>query len=277
MMNQYDEVLNFILADVGVPNRGVGEQHPDGTAKERDQTVCALSYSKIVTQRTYEGFYLISVEGRDSTLGKTDISKIFNGQKIHHEPGLWLFMTNKNISFQPDQTPEKDRVELSIARMGSVPHGNSFIAVGFPTTLDWEQLPDEKKRPPIPGINGVVVGGGSNPDERALDPIRDPADNIRNGDYFAPYRYSHESPFKGDGGINGFTGFEPVKPTLLLRHALENYLKGVGSIKKVITLEVDSTIDHSGYNRVVNPSVGNTPFYNSPSRHDGDKLHIYDV
>src|ERR1700709_965762 len=41
LMNQYDEVLNFILADVGVPNRGVGEQLPDGTTKQTDQTAVA--------------------------------------------------------------------------------------------------------------------------------------------------------------------------------------------------------------------------------------------
>jgi hypothetical protein len=248
-MNQYDEVLNFIVADVGVPNRGVNPA--DGT--QTDQTAVALSYSQIVTQRSNEDSYLVSVTGPDSTLGKTDISEKFNGHGIHHEPGLWLFMTDQNIS-------QESGAEVSVARMGSIPHGNSFIAVGSANTSDWTQLPDEKKRPPIPRINGVVVGGGSDPDERALDPIRNSAGNIINGDYFAPYRYFHENPFKGDGTINGFSGFEPVNPTLLLRHTFENFLKGIGTIKQVTTLQVDSTIDHSGINRVTNPSIGNTPF-----------------
>jgi hypothetical protein len=244
LMNQYDEVLNFIVADVGVPNRGVNPA--DGTPA--DQTAVALSYSQIITQRSYEDSYLVSVAGPNSTVDKTDISEKFNNHGIHHEPGLWLFMTDQNI------TDDNGR-ELSVARMGSIPHGNSFIAVGAAKTSDWATQPAR-----VPRINGVVVGGGSDPDERALDPIRDSAGNIINGDYFAPYRYFHENPFKGNPAINGFSGFEPVNPTLLLKHSLDNFLKGIGTIKQTTTLQVDSTIDHSGINRVTNPSIGNTPF-----------------
>ncbi|CAG9226348.1 conserved hypothetical protein [Paraburkholderia sabiae] len=253
LMNQYDEVLNFIVADVGVPNRGV-KQLPDGTSVQTDQTAVALSYSQIITQRSHEDSYLVSVNGPDSTLSKTDISDKFDGQGIHHEPGLWICMTDQNI-------PDESGVELSVARMGSIPHGNSFIAVGSASTSNWEQIDEKQKRLPIPRINGVVVGGGSNPAERALDPIRNSAGEIVNGDYFAPYRYFHQNPFKGKNPqINGFSGFEPVDPTLLLRQNFDNFLKKIGTIKQVTTLKVDSTIDHSGINRAINPSIGNTPF-----------------
>lgn len=259
LMNQYDEVLNFIVADVGVPNRGTYTNPADGKTKQTDQTAVALSYSQIITQRSYEDSYLVSARGLpDSTLGKTDISEKFNGHGIHHEPGLWIFMTDQNIS-------NENGDELSVARMGSIPHGNSFIAVGSASTIDWEKdseklTPRQKKEGLSPRINGVVVGGGSNPDERALDPIINPATGLIVIDYFAPYRYFHENPFKGNPKINGFSGFEPVNTTLLLRHTFENFLKGIGAIKQVTTLQVDSTIDHSGINRVINPSIGNTPF-----------------
>jgi hypothetical protein len=109
-------------------------------------------------------------------------------------------------------------------------------------------------------MNGVVVGGGSNPDERALDPIYDPETGEISIDYFAPYRHFHENPFKGAVNIDGFSGFEPVDATLLLRHSLENILDKIGTIKNVTRLRVDSTIDHAGINRVSNPNIGNTPF-----------------
>jgi hypothetical protein len=41
---------------------------------------------------------------------------------------------------------------------------------------------------------------------------------------------------------------------------VENVLKGIGVIKQVKQLQVDSTLDHFGINRVANPSIGNTPF-----------------
>ncbi|WP_448647362.1 heme-binding protein [Pseudomonas mohnii] len=255
LMNQYDEVLNFIVADVGVPNRGVA---PTDASTQADQTAVALSYSQIITQRSYEDSYLVSGRGNpESTLGNTDISEKFNGHGIHHEPGLWVFMTDQNIFIE---NGDGTKTEINVARMGSIPHGNSFLAVGSASTSNWEQLDESAKRNLIPRINGVVVGGGSNPDERALDPIRNPATGKIRIDYFAPYRYFHENPFKGNPEINGFSGFEPVDTTLLLRHTFENFLSGIGTIKQVATLQVDSTIDHSGINRVSNPSIGNTPF-----------------
>ncbi|WP_156329831.1 heme-binding protein [Achromobacter piechaudii] len=249
LMNQYDEVLNFIVADVGVPNRGVNPA--DGA--QADQTAVALSYSQIITQRSFEDSFILKARGQpDSTFGKTDISEKFNDHGIHHEPGLWIFMADQNISHESG-------VELSVARMGSIPHGNSFIAVGSASTADWGQLSDSQKRRLIPRINGVVVGGGSDPDERALDPIRDAAGNIVI-DYFGPYRYFHENPFTGNPAINGFSGFEPVDTTVLLRHTFNSFLNTIGTIKGVTTLQVDSTIDHAGINRVMGPSIGNTPF-----------------
>lgn len=244
-----------MVADVGVPNRGTFNNPTDNTTTQTDQTAVALSYSQIITQTSHQDSYLVSARGfPEATLGKTDISEKFNGHGIHHEPGLWIFMTDQNISHESG-------AELSVARMGSIPHGNSFIAVGSAITNSWDELTDgQKRRGLISRINGVVVGGGSNPDERALDPIRNPTTGLILIDYFAPYRFFHENPFKGNLTIGGFTGFEPVDTTLLLRLTFENFLKSIGQIKQATTLQVDSTIDHSGINRIANPSIGNTPF-----------------
>lgn len=257
LMNQYEETLSFELIDKGVPNRGAKTVRDPATGQittqQDDQTAVALTYEQVVYQRAFEDSFLENFSGKTSTLSKTNISAIFNDKPIHHEPGLWLHMTDKN-TFQDNGT------ELSIARMGSIPHGNSFIAIGSSSEIKWDQIPADQKPNLIPNINGVVVGGGSNPDERALDPIFDPNTGDIVIDYFAPYRHFHENPFKGSINIDGFSGFEPVDTTLLLRHSFANILDKIGTIKNVIRLRVDSTIDHAGINRVVNPSIGNTPF-----------------
>jgi len=249
LVNQYNEDLNFLLVDAGVPNRGV----VPGTTQQADQTAVALSYSQIITQITSEDSFLESIATNPPTISKTNINDVFDGKPIHHEPGLWLYMTDQNIS-------DESGSEVKVARMGSIPHGNSFIAVGSSNEIAWDKLSANDQRPPIPDINGVVVGGGTDPNMHPLDPILVPGTNKIRIDYFAPYRFFNQNPFKGKVVIPGFTGFEPVHTTTLLGHAFKNYLRSVGVIKNVITLNVDSTIDHSGINRVINPSIGNSPF-----------------
>ncbi|WP_081716413.1 heme-binding protein [Asticcacaulis sp. AC460] len=257
LMNQYEEILSFELVDKGVPNRGSKSVRDPATGQivtlQDDQTVVALTYEQVVTQIDFEDSYLENFSGTTSKLSKTNISAVFNKNPIHHEPGLWLHMTDKNIF-------RDNGVELSIARMGSIPHGNSFTAVGSSREIKWEQIPADQKPNLIPNINGVVVGGGSDPDERALDPLFNPNTGDIDIDYFAPYRYFHNNPFKGSVNIDGFSGFEPVDTTLLLRNSFEKILDKIGTIKNVTRLHVDSTIDHAGINRVANPSIGNTPF-----------------
>jgi hypothetical protein len=250
LMNQYNEALDFFLVDAGVPNRGVDPV----TSLATDQTVVALSYTQIITQIASEDSYLEKISGSSSTLSKSNISDRFDGQPIHHEPGLWLYMTNNNIS------GDDPRIKIDLARMGSIPHGNSFTAVGSSLESEWEALSTGAQRALIPSINGVVVGGGSDPNQRSLDPIIDPNTGDVLVDYFAPYRHFNQNPFQGRVTIPGFSGLDPVHATALLRRTVENVLKGIGVIKQVKQLQVDSTLDHFGINRVANPSIGNTPF-----------------
>lgn len=102
--------------------------------------------------------------------------------------------------------------------------------------------------------------GGGNPEEIDLEPIVDPNTGQVIIDYFEPYRHFHETPYKGKVNIPGFDGFDPVHTTNLLRHAFENVIKKIGVVKRVQRLHVDSTIDHSGNNRVGHSGILNIPF-----------------
>ncbi|MEO9648765.1 MAG: heme-binding protein [Roseobacter sp.] len=205
LMNQYDEELHFSIVDKGVPNRGSGFDPATQSAVEADQTIVALDYDQRIIQIAAEDF---------PASGKTDI---FQGQAIHKEPGLWLHMTDQNTN------------GINIARLGTVPHGNSLLTLGRAQNDPVAGLPPNV----IPNVNGVVVGGGTDPNEDDFVPP-----------YFDPYKHFHENPFKGSVDIPGFDGFEPVDMTALLRHALATKLPG--EVKRTMRLHVDSTLDHAG-------------------------------
>lgn len=209
LMNQYDEELHFSIVDKGVPNRGSGFDSIASKPVIADQTIVALDYDQKITQIAAEDF---------PTSGET--SK-FDGKAIHKEPGLWLHMTDQNTN------------GINIARLGTIPHGNSIVALGRARDEAFQGLPNNI----IPNMNGIVIGGGVNPGEEDLEL-----------QYFAPYKHFHENPFKGKVAIPGFMGFEPVDTTALLRHAATNSLPG--EIKKTMRLEVDSTLDHAGIRNI---------------------------
>lgn len=238
LINQYSEELDFSVVDKGVPNRG---SLPDPDTGRPDQTLVALNYFQNITQIASEDFR------------KTDLHQRFDGKKIHKEPGLWIHI----VDHQTD--------DINIARLGTIPHGNSFLAAGRfreggnrsdillnPTVSELIRM--------IPSINGVVVGAGENPEETDLQPIINPETGEVIIDYFAPYRHFHENPYKGVHSINGFAGFDPVHATEILRHALVETLLPIGKVKRVMRLRVDSTIDHSGVNRFTHNGIVNIPF-----------------
>lgn len=238
LMNQYNEELNFSVVDKGVPNRG---RTPDSDTGKLDQTIVALNYFQKITQIDSDDF------------PKTDLHERFNGKPIHKEPGLWLHMT------------DHETTGINIARLGTIPHGNSFLAAGRfrenGTNPDIIKNPNELElRRFIPNINGVVVGGGENPEEIDLEPIVDSNTGEIIIDYFKPYRHFHENPYKGKENISGFSGFEPVHTTKLLEHALLKVLSSIGKIKRVMRLRVDSTLDHAGVNRFTHNGIVNIPF-----------------
>lgn len=138
LVNKYKEELEFKKADKGAPNRGV---EPDSSGVDRDsecvkpnkkgrfietdQFVLALDYEQEITQ----------VEAKD--FPKTDMAGV-KGQKIHHEPGLFLRMTEP-VATTIQRKPTVQNIPLNLARLATIPHGDSVLALGSCQVL----TPDE--------------------------------------------------------------------------------------------------------------------------------------
>ena len=194
LMNQYNEKLKFTEVDKGVPNRGIGGNGYGTT--EADQFVVTLDYEQTISQIAAADFPKSNLAGKI-------------GLPIHHEPGLWLHMINE----QTDQ--------LDIARLATVPHGDSLLALGKSSV--------NKGPPTIPdNVNALPIGVGPDMDSNP---------------YLAPYKHFVDNPFKGElAGNRGFPGFVPTDVTSLLSLA-----NGDGSnIRRTTTLEVDTAIQTGG-------------------------------
>lgn len=189
LLNQYNETLVFDLVSKGVPNRGLT---PD--RKQSDQVIAALDYKQVVDQIAVADFPPSNADTRGPTTPP--------GNTIHHEPGLWLFMLNEKVE------------GLDIGRLGSVPHGNSLLALGKST--------EPTKGPPvIPEVNGL--------------PLK--VDQDLNDRYLAPYKHFHDNLFEGL--------FDPSRPTDLLKAANE----GV-DIVRTTTLDVDTQALSGGIDNI---------------------------
>ncbi len=182
LLNQYNEELRFSLVDKGVPNRGIKR---NGVTIDADQFLVALDYEQTITQIAAEDFPPSDKAGGE-------------GLPIHHEPGLWLHMTNETTD------------GLDIARLGTIPHGDSLLALG-------------RSQPPIdgpvtvPSISGLPIG----------------VDQDLSSPYLAPYEHFQTNPFQNL--------FDPTDPSALLNAANQ----GV-DIERTTVLEVDSTIATGG-------------------------------
>jgi len=181
LMNQYNEELKFTLVDKGVPNRGIPR---NGAATEPDQFVVTLDYQQSITQIAADDFPESGKAGNP-------------GLAIHHEPGLWLHMTNKTTN------------DLDIARLGTIPHGDSVLALGTSEELDGA--------PQIPNVNGLPIGVPQNLDSG----------------YLSPYKHFNDNPFQGV--------FEPVQPSKLLTDANDGI-----DIVRTTKLEVDTAVESGG-------------------------------
>lgn len=173
LMNQYNEVFNVDFVDEGVPNRGVIRPLDENL----NQKIVTLDYQQIIRQLTAADMPQSELAG-----GK--------GLPIHHEPGLWLNMLNL------------DTAGFDIARMGNVPHGNAFLAMGKSHTVNGP--------PSIPDVDVLPVGATR---------------NIDSG-YLQPYKFFRDEPFEGL--------FNVLEPHTLLRAATPQ------NVKRTNILHVDS-------------------------------------
>jgi hypothetical protein len=178
LVNQYNEELEFFLVDENVPNRGI--ERSNGMTVQTDQLVVTVDYEQDIDQIKSADFPVSGQAGGP-------------GLPIHHEPGLWLY--------------KKDQVEdgLDIARLASIPHGDSVLALGRSRQFDGP--------PTIPAVNGLPIG----------------VSHDLNGKYLAPYKHFHEPPFENL--------FDPTIPHKLLEGANKDV-----TVKRTTELEVDTTL-----------------------------------
>lgn len=217
LMNQYDEELQFAFVDDSVPNRGLLRPgYPD-----IDQSVVTLDYQQKIAQ----------VESEDLPDSGLAGSK---GLPIHHEPGLWLYAKNRRPKDDQIMDDEVSEVELDIARLASIPHGNSVLALGKSAVY--------KGMPVIPPLSGLPSGRF----EDVLTPDYDFRDATGPDPYLKPFRHYIDNPFMGNMG-GGFPGFSPADMNEILRFANQ----GV-KIIRTTTLTVDTARKSGG--------ITNAPF-----------------
>lgn len=192
LMNQYNEDLKFSLVDKGVPNRGIDA----GNDVDTDQFLVTLDYEQRIAQIATEDFPESSKAGDP-------------GIDIHHEPGLWLHMINETTN------------GLDIARLATIPHGDSVMALGKSETIDGP--------PEIPALDGLPIGAG-----RDLD-----------GFYLGPYKHFIDNPFFGTvpTSVPNFPGFHPLDLNAILKFANDS---DPSTVVKTTVLEVDTTIEDAG-------------------------------
>ncbi len=218
LMNQYNEELKFTFVDDDVPNRGLSRPG----APDFDQFVATLDYQQKIAQ--------VAAEDRPSSGGLAGLP----GLPIHHEPGLWLYEKNRRSKEDQIKNNEVTEVELDVARLASIPHGNSVLALGSSAV--------HRGMPPIPAISGLPSGRF----EDVLTPDYYFRASVGPDPYLEPYRHYIEHPFMGNvAGVPGFPGFSPADMNQILRFAN----RGV-NIVRTTTLTVDSTIKSGGVRNV---------------------------
>lgn len=235
LMNQYDETLDFTFVGDNVENRGLEEvldqSHNPPGSPEDDQFVVALDYQQSINQ--------VNAEDNPDSDGLAGDA----GKPIHHEPGLWLYMKNlravdKDLTAVKGGGIAKGGIEvtesvLEVARLASIPHGNSLLALGTAAEV--------KGMPTIPVISGLPIGRFEDLASPGYDVLTDNGDGAPDP-YLAPYKHYIENPFKGTAsGVPGFPGFNPRDMNEILRFAN----KGV-NIERTTVLTVDTTRQSGG-------------------------------
>jgi len=189
LMNQYNERLVITTKDSKVPNRGIRPNPPEPQpAIETDQAIAALDYEQGIVQIATADF------------PSSGLTQPINSA-IHHEPGLFLFMKNQ-VGNGPN-----------IGRLGTIPHGNSVLALGTATS-------PAPGQPVIPPSDGLPIGVGDA--NRSTSP------------YFEPYAHFINTPF--------LKRFRPDRTHELLLKTLIS----LGQISRTLTLHFSTSIESGG-------------------------------
>jgi hypothetical protein len=173
--NQYNEVLRFDKVDDAVPNRGISDERP---AENTDQEVAALDYQQQIKQ-------IVAKDVSESGIAGDQMLP------IHHEPGFFLHMKKQTVN------------GFNIARLATVPHGNSATAIGISREFDG--------RPNIPNLSGFPEGVTADDITEAVDAATAP------NSYLFPYNIFTKNPFTGVVQVPNFPGFSPSNANLLLQ------------------------------------------------------------
>ncbi len=230
LMNQYDEKLEFTTVSDNVENRGLkgvleNSNNPP-ESPEDDQFVVALDYQQSIEQKKAEDNPCSGSLAGDS------------GKPIHHEPGLWLYMknlraTDKDVTGAPEGGIEIVDAVIEVARLASIPHGNSVLALGTATS--------ENGMPIIPPMSGLPIGRFEDLASLGYDVLTDNGNGTPDP-YLAPYKHYIENPFMGDVcGVPGFPGFNPRDMNEILRFANNGF-----DIERTTILTVDTTRSDAG-------------------------------
>lgn len=204
LMNQYREELSFNIVDKGVPNRGIGRDGDDTV--ENDQFIVTLDYEQSIHQIRVDDEPESGQAGKECEVNDPDKKCL----AIHHEPGLWLNMTNFNTD------------GIDIARLATIPHGNSVLALG--------RSDSKTGKPEVPNLNGLPIGA--------------PGEGDINHPYLAAYKKFEDDPFKGtETGNPSFPGFFPTNLNAILQLVVDN---DPTPVTKTTILEVDTTLDKAG-------------------------------
>ncbi|MEM7752045.1 MAG: heme-binding protein [Pseudomonadota bacterium] len=201
LVNQYNEVLEFSDAIGPVPNRGLNGPADVAT----DQTIFALDYQQAINQ--------IAVDDSSPTTGEDIVFP--PGAGIHHEPGFFLHILDERTD------------KLDIARLATIPHGNSVAAMGRSSCIDGAPTID-----PVPALPIGATPDGSDPE-------------LSDQGYFAPYEAFAGA--KAFGGVVGIPLFDVTKPHELLQRAIDDL-----NVKRTTILHLDTKLGTGG--------IVNTPF-----------------
>ncbi len=179
LLHQYNEKLEFVLVDKAVPNRGI--RLAPGDPANTDQLLVALDYQQRIRQVAGDDFPKSGLAGSPKDV-------------IHHEPGLWLHMTNGVTE------------GFNIGRLATIPHGDSVLALGRSSEHSGVQS--------IPDISGLPTG----------------VDQDLNNPYLEPYKHFGEKEEKFFKGL--FNPVSPND--LLERANLDLEKQGVKVVKTTV-------------------------------------------